>query len=63
MDRREKQYILQNAGKKTLREIASELGIKERKVKKFLHENRLKGGHRITVRSPVNNQWQGKGNQ
>jgi len=42
MDRREKQYILQNAGKKTLREIASELGIKERKVKKFLHENRLK---------------------
>lgn len=40
MDAEDKKYILDNIGKKTVKEIAGALGLKERKVKKFLDENK-----------------------
>ena len=36
MKSEQKKYILDNLGKKSVKEIAKDLGIKERKVKKFL---------------------------
>ena len=38
MDRETKQYILDNIGKRSIKQIAEALGIKERKIKKFLEK-------------------------
>jgi len=36
----EKKYIIANAGKKSIRRIADELGVKERKVRRFIEKSR-----------------------
>jgi len=40
MDPKEKKYILENIGRKSEKDIAAELGLKERKVLKFIKANR-----------------------
>lgn len=42
MNPREKQYILHNADKKTPAQMAKDLGLKERKIRKFLEDNKCK---------------------
>ena len=51
MNPEQKKYILDNVGKKSAKEIASHLGLKERKIKKFLEQN--KQGEHKTASSPV----------
>ena len=38
MEPKEKRYIIDNIGKKSPSEIARDLGLKERKIKKFLEK-------------------------
>lgn len=39
MDPEVKRYILENVNKKPIKKIAEELGLKEKKIKKFLEKN------------------------
>ncbi len=47
-----KKYILENINEKAIKEIAQTLGLKERKVRKFLARQREKRGHIDSQRKP-----------